>query len=322
MHKTRRAFAWGMALLSLVALFACAACSQPVQQRASSDEWKLEVTSEPDPTLDTFYALFIGNDSRYGTIEGEGISDGDPCFGDTLMLARIDPRNLKVSLLSIPRDTYCEINGDPEKINANHYLGGADQMVDAVEDLTGVHISYYFDEHFVDFGVMIDNLSGVNADVPIDMHLKDILNGGEIYLEQGADQHLDGPEALVLVRQRKQYADNMDACRQVNARQVVQNAIRSAASGSAGDAFALAAIVEGTCETNMDGELLAAILEKFTGHADEIEFQLGTGPYAGSLDEERQIWCVPRDEATYAELVSMMENGGDLTSIVELPELI
>ena len=145
-----------------------------------------------------FYVLVVGNDSRVGTtqISLEDYADGTG-RSDTMMLVRVDPVTYKITLVTVPRDTEADYEGSVVKINELYRQGGMEAAVEGVESLTGVHVQYYLDMGFVGFEKFVDQIGGVTANVPIDMHLKDIVNGGTIELNAGT-QELDGPEALVL----------------------------------------------------------------------------------------------------------------------------
>mgnify|MGYP000066695619 FL=1 len=134
------------------------------------------------------------------------------------------------------------------KINELYRQGGMEAAVEGVESLTGVHVQYYLDMGFVGFEKFVDQIGGVTANVPIDMHLKDIVNGGTIELNAGA-QELDGPEALVLARVRKLYAVDIEACRQIQDRQLVEAGIKQVAADPANAAAHLDALL-GNAETN------------------------------------------------------------------------
>ena len=173
-----------------------------------------------------FYVLVVGNDSRVGTtqISLEDYADGTG-RSDTMMLVRVDPVTYKITLVTVPRDTEADYEGSVVKINELYRQGGMEAAVEGVESLTGVHVQYYLDMGFVGFEKFVDQIGGVTANVPIDMHLKDIVNGGTIELNAGT-QELDGPEALVLARVRKLYAADIEACRQIQDRQLVEAGIR------------------------------------------------------------------------------------------------
>lgn len=206
------------------------------------------------------------------------------------------------------------------KINELYRQGGMEAAVEGVESLTGVHVQYYLDMGFVGFEKFVDQIGGVTANVPIDMHLKDIVNGGTIELNAGA-QELDGPEALVLARVRKLYAVDIEACRQIQDRQLVEAGIKQVAADPANAAAHLDALL-GNAETNWPKDELAAMVADFAANADRIAFQSGTGPYVGDFMEEHDgLWMVPRDEGTWRKVIEVVESGGDPTTVVALPEV-
>ncbi len=73
---------------------------------------------------------------------------------DSIILARIDPTGKQVTLISVPRDTKVEYKGSTMKINAVFTYGasddgsGAEEMVQAVNELCGVEISQYAEINF------------------------------------------------------------------------------------------------------------------------------------------------------------------------------
>ena len=237
-----------------------------------------------------------------------------------MMLVRVDPVTYKITLVTVPRDTEADYEGSVVKINELYRQGGMEAAVEGVESLTGVHVQYYLDMGFVGFEKFVDQIGGVTANVPIDMHLKDIVNGGTIELNAGT-QELDGPEALVLARVRKLYAADIEACRQIQDRQLVEAGIKQVAADPANAATHLDALL-GNAETNWPKDELAAMVADFAANADRIAFQSGTGPYVGDFMEEHDgLWMVPRDEGTWRKVIEVVESGGDPTTVVALPEV-
>lgn len=101
----------------------------------------------------------------------------EPGRSDTIMLARIDPTTYQITLVTVPRDTTVDIDGYANKINEVYRISGIEALAKEVESLTGVKIKYYFDTGFVEFENFINALGGITANVPIDMHLQDIVGG-------------------------------------------------------------------------------------------------------------------------------------------------
>ncbi len=148
---------------------------------------------DSDVTRDPFYMLLLGTDGRPGE---------DTYRADTIILARIDPNNKRVTLISIPRDTKVEYNGSTMKINGVHSYGGPDDMVRAVNELCGVEISHYAEISFNGLVALTDAVGGVEVDVPDRI---DDPKAADFVIEPGL-QTLNGEQALAFCRSRA-YAD-------------------------------------------------------------------------------------------------------------------
>ena len=86
----------------------------------------------------------MGDDSRTGTVE---ISKPDYSDGtgrsDVMMLVRVDPKTYAISIVSVPRDTETQLNGQKVKLNEVYHVAGIEESMKAVADLTGVTPKYY-----------------------------------------------------------------------------------------------------------------------------------------------------------------------------------
>jgi LCP family protein required for cell wall assembly len=143
-----------------------------------------------------FTVLLLGNDIRRGEKAARA---------DTILVARIDPENDKVWLLSIPRDTRVEIPGyGVDKINAAHFYGGPALMVETVEDFLGIPINHYMDITFTGFRKAVDALGGVwiDVDVEIDDEKADSGTRNKVTHIDPGYQLLNGEAALTFVRSR------------------------------------------------------------------------------------------------------------------------
>lgn len=152
--------------------------------------------AEPERRDDPFYMLIMGVDAR---------ELGEESRSDTLIVARIDPPQNRVTMLSIPRDTRVDIPGHgTTKINAAHAYGGPALAIETVSELTGLPISHYAEVNFAGFKQIVDALGGVTVDVPEDIYDMKAANHVEAAarLEQGV-QYLDGAHALTFVRSRQ-----------------------------------------------------------------------------------------------------------------------
>lgn len=180
--------------------------------------------------LGTFGRLFIEDDNPLIGEEAGQINilllgvGGNGYYGttitDTIILASIYPANegnpLKVSLLSIPRDTAVEIPGIEgwRKINEAYTWGelkgegkGFEYIKDVVGDWTGVYADYYITVDFESFRDVVDAIGGVDVDVErefTDYSYPDYSHGylPAVHFDEGL-QHMDGESALQYARSRK-----------------------------------------------------------------------------------------------------------------------
>ncbi|SKA94652.1 transcriptional attenuator, LytR family [Caloramator quimbayensis] len=120
---------------------------------------------------------------------------------DTMILASFYPKEGKIYMLSIPRDTRVKINGHYEKINAAHAMGGVPLTVKTIEKMLEIEINYYIKIDYEAFKKCIDAIGGVDVVVPFDMNYDayDI----KIHFNKGDKVHLNGEEAEKFVRWRK-----------------------------------------------------------------------------------------------------------------------
>jgi len=120
---------------------------------------------------------------------------------DTIMVAFIDPKNKKTSILSIPRDTYVQIAGRKmDKITHAHNYG-INSTIMTVEDFLDVKIDYYATINFNGFLDLVDTLGGVHVDVEKNMTFPDRITGKQFSLEKG-EQKLTAIQALNYARFR------------------------------------------------------------------------------------------------------------------------
>ncbi len=291
------------------------------QQQEEKTEEPLTVSDQTTATeTEPFWVLVVGNDSRIGTVE---ITKADYADGtgrsDVMMLVRVDPKTYAISIISVPRDTATEFNGSTVKLNEVYHSAGIEESVKAVADLTGVNAKYYMDMDFVQFESFIEGLGGITANVPINMQLQDIVSGDQISLTKG-EQELNGKQALVLARSRKQYANDLDACRQIQDRALVQAGIQQVASDPSSAEACVQALMA-NCSTNWNASGLTSLVADFANNSSKIAFTSGTGPYEGEIDSSSGLWLAYRDEATWQKVISAAENGQDPRGIVSEPNV-
>lgn len=142
-----------------------------------------------DKAEDAYYVALFGSDAR----EGETVSRSD-----VTMLVRIDQSAGVVDLISVPRDTMVEIEGQgTQKINAAYAFGGPAGAVKTLSAFAGVPISHYVEVHFDELQTVVDELGGIDVVVPESFYA----DTSGISLEAG-EQTLNGAQALAFARER------------------------------------------------------------------------------------------------------------------------
>lgn len=125
---------------------------------------------------------------------------------DTIMVASYNPATQKATLLSIPRDTFVGTSraraDSYDKINAIYQKDGAEGTLEKVNTLTGLDLKYYVVISNNALVELVDEIGGVEFDVPMDMYYTSKKQGLYINLKKGK-QKLNGEQAEGLVRFRK-----------------------------------------------------------------------------------------------------------------------
>lgn len=302
----------------IVAGVAIIMTNQPKTEEPNVEaETKVEASISNMPN--SFWVLVAGNDTRTGTVEidKEEYKDGN-ARTDTMILVHVDQTTKKIALVSVPRDTAATINGNTVKINESYRIGGMSMVVDEVQKLTGVRADYYINVNFVQYEKLVEGLGGHDANVPIDLSLQDIVGGSTIDLKAG-EQSLNGAQSLVLARSRKQYAEDLDACRQIQNRQILQRIITKLANNSVLIDVVIDLAIANS-DTNLTADGLKQVAKALAADPSHISFTSGTGPYkGGTVAEAGNLWLATRDEETWKKTIEVALAGGDMNSVYADP---
>lgn len=125
---------------------------------------------------------------------------------DVVMLGSVNTDNGNISFMQIPRDTYFNCNDSSyKKINgAYNSLGSASAVSDAVSSALGIKIDYYLCLKLNTIEKMVDEVKGIEVDIPIDMSYDDPAQNLSIHLNAGK-QMLNGKTAVQFLRYRSGY---------------------------------------------------------------------------------------------------------------------
>lgn len=204
------------ALLALVLLLGLATASYLLWERAPelAEENTLAVPAAVEPTVppaDAVTDVAALRERRSYTLLLVGNDDGNGNT-DTILVARLDTMAHRLDIVSLPRDTYVNLNWNIRKLNAV-YAGtanaggiGIEGLKQQVKNLLGFGVDCYAVVDLDLFIEAVDRIGGVDFDVPQDMDYDDPAQGLSIHLKAGP-QHLDGRQAMGVVRYRSGYVN-------------------------------------------------------------------------------------------------------------------
>ncbi len=171
----------------------------------------------PPPTTNI---LILGIDTRADSGESASIARTD-----SIMILSVNPKNQKVSLLSIPRDLFIEtpnygylrVNTIIREAELANEGTGIEELTASLENTFGIQIHHYARLNFEAFVDVVDAVGGVKIDVP--KHIEDYdyptEDYGTMYVEFNAgEQKMDGATALIYARTRHGDSDYERAARQ------------------------------------------------------------------------------------------------------------
>ena len=223
--------------------------------------------------------LVLGSDSR--------ISAGDPSQWevgaqrtDAIMIVQVSGDRKRVSVMSIPRDSWVDVPGHGQaKINAAYAYGGPSLTIQTVEQLTGIHIDHFVIADFESFKNLTDEIGGVT----INLKTPQTLAGTEF--NAGA-QLLDGEQALAYTRERKTLPNgDFDRVNRQQAwmRAIVAQALSNSTLSSPSKLYSFLHAVTGTMAVDEGftiDDMQSLALEMRSLRSKDISFM--TAPTAGT----------------------------------------
>lgn len=157
---------------------------------------------------------------------------------DSMMLVSINHTAKRVSIISLMRDTYVDIEGvGYAKLNAAYAYGGGPLMASTVTDTYKVDVSRYASVDFENMIEIVDALGGIDLEMTdkevevangymLDMCNTLGMNGYDYILPGGGVYHCNGVQAVAYARNR--YVGNSDYARTERQRYVISQMIAEA----------------------------------------------------------------------------------------------
>lgn len=161
------------------------------------------LTEESGPTSAQNF-LLVGVDSAEGIDPNDPITIGREGFtatrSDTIMLLRLEPGESRAHLLSILRDLWVPISctGEEQRINTALEAGGAQCLVETVEQALDVPVHHYVQVDWLGFQRLVDAVDGVPIYFPNPVRDR---NSG-LLVETPGCVTLDPGQALAFARSR------------------------------------------------------------------------------------------------------------------------
>ncbi|MEU6713163.1 LCP family protein [Nonomuraea sp. NPDC046802] len=189
---------------------------------------------------------------------------------DTMMVIHLSEDHKRVTVVSLPRDTWTTIPGKGEhKINAAYQFGGPKLTKQTVEAVTGLQINRYIEVNILGFIDVVDSLGGVTVCTPVPINdPKTALN-----LTAGAHQ-LQGAQALGYARTRATGLADLD---RIDRQQQVISALlnRALSADTLANPAKLTAFVNSTLSTvkvDPDDGLLGLATQLRDVSLDDVRF--------------------------------------------------
>jgi LCP family protein required for cell wall assembly len=259
--------------------------------------------------------LVAGVDQRTGLTHHQEVvlhvGDDVSTNSDTLMLMHVSADRSRVSVVSIPRDSWVNIPGHGmSKINAAYGDGGPKLMVQTVEQATGLTINDYVEVNFLGFVKVIDALGGVDICLP--QAVDDSYSG--LRLSAGVHR-VDGITALAYARDRHSFATS-DLARIQDQQKLLSSALTEAIhSGLLANPVRLSRFISASLSalTVDQGLNVSALADQMRGiSSQDVRFTtvpLGNYDYHAPDGEVAVQW----DQQAAGALFEKLRNDQDLT---------
>jgi LCP family protein required for cell wall assembly len=236
---------------------------------------------------------------------------------DTIMVASYNPNTQRASIISISRDTFVGKNTASakatDKLNSIYAQKGIESVISKVEGITGLEIEDYVIVNNNALIEIVNEIGGVEFDVPIDMEYDDPTQDLHIRLNKGI-QKIDGQKAEWLLRFRHNndgtsypasYGDN-DMGRMKTQRDFIKATLKQTLNVK--NIFNVKGIIDcmyNNVETSLEKDEISAYITCLTEFSTD---NLETYAFPGESKKCNGFWFVVFDKKEVKELISDIEN--------------
>ncbi|MET7329234.1 LCP family protein [Nonomuraea sp. NPDC005650] len=235
---------------------------------------------------------------------------------DTMMVIHLSEDHRRVTVVSLPRDTWTTIPGKGEhKINSAYQFGGPRLTKEAVEATTGLQINRYIEVNILGFIDVVDSLGGVTVCTPVP------INDPKTGLNLPAGTHqLQGVQALGYARTRATARSDLD---RIDRQQQVISALlnRALSADTLANPAKLASFVNSTLSTvkvDPDDGLLGLATQLRDVSLDDVRFAevpLSNVNFKAPTGESAVLW----DKPAARDMFARINADQDLTKPVASP---
>lgn len=205
-RRKRKTRLWVKVFLSIVTLLVIGAgiyvynvynhAKNTVNEKMNTDVTAIDRTqaSAKLNQKDIINVLLLGVDER---------EEVDGSRSDTILVVSLNPKNEKLTMVSIPRDTRTEIigKGKEDKINHAYSFGGPDMTIETVENLLDIELDYYVEMNMIGLADLVDAIGGITVYNELEWIDEGFYKAGYRWKEGYID--LDGDKTIGYVRMRK-----------------------------------------------------------------------------------------------------------------------
>ena len=236
---------------------------------------------------------------------------------DSIIVVRYDVPQQKVGMISIPRDTAVKRSWSSyPKINGAFFGAGADTLKQEIYYTFGIPIDYYILVDLKGFIALVDELGGVDVDIPVNMDYDDPTPGMELHIHfKKGPQHLDGQAAMEAVRFRHgngnadSSQDYSDVGRAAFQRQVLMSLARKVVSWNS--VSKVKNFVD-LFHSYVDTDLSTTDMLWFASHALQVDLESsvtqGTLEGRGDAVYQGAKWCFVFDADTILPVLNEQVN--------------
>ncbi|GAA4194283.1 LCP family protein [Microbispora amethystogenes] len=224
---------------------------------------------------------------------------------DTMMVLHLSEDHSRVTVVSLPRDTWTTIPGKGDhKINSAYQFGGPKLTVKTVEQVTGLRINHYVEVNVLGFIGVVESLGGVTVCTPVaidDPKTKLDLRPGTYTL--------DGVNALAYARTRATARSDLD---RIDRQQQVISALldKALSGGTLANPAKLAGFLDSTFRTitvdpALQKDLLGMVSQFRDVSTDDVAFAtvpLADVNYRSPTGESAVLWDKPAARELFRRL--------------------